>query len=495
MSKSFSEKTSGLFVTLFIGFIVISFVVSGYQGSKGNNNIIGKVGDYKIERDEYQNAYQRQMTFYKQIYGGKDLTSKQIKQLKLRENITQQLINQKLMLIFGDEVGTFVSESEVKDSIRNYAQNGKKIFQSSGRFNVTLYKNALKNAGISVSKFEEDNKAMLQSKKSFDLVAQYPLSNSFLNDVKEFRKNAVKAQVVQLNSRTLEQFVKVSKKELNTFYAKEENLNLTKARYEAKKNIFARPEEIKARHILITPKPGKDKDAEKEIKRLAKKVNTKNFVRMANRYGDGAKNKNGGDLGWFSKGRMVPEFEKVVFSQKVGAISKPVKTPFGWHIIFVEKKRAEVVPTYADFKDQVATGIIQEGKQDEILKLAKTLQTKLVTLLNKNKFKAVEKLQKKYKFQFLKDLSFNQFDGTAGKIKISGEGLNKIFQDKTGKTLILREGNIMTLVKAKKTLKRKSETEENMVIERFKQTIGQMFTVDLSNQMRSKTDIKIYKFY
>ena len=138
MSKSFSEKTSGLFVTLFIGFIVISFVVSGYQGGQGSKDTIGKVGDYNITISEYQNVYQRQLAFYRQIYGGKDLTSQQIKQLKLRENITQQLINQKLMLIFGDEIGNFVSSSEVKDSIKNYAQNGEKIFMSDGQFNVTL---------------------------------------------------------------------------------------------------------------------------------------------------------------------------------------------------------------------------------------------------------------------------------------------------------------------------------------------------------------------
>ena len=495
MSKSFSEKTSGLFVTLFIGFIVISFVVSGYQGGQGSKDTIGKVGDYNITISEYQNVYQRQLAFYRQIYGGKDLTSQQIKQLKLRENITQQLINQKLMLIFGDEIGNFVSSSEVKDSIKNYAQNGEKIFMSDGQFNVTLYKQALQRAGIPISKFEEDNRTMLQNKKAFDLVASYPLSNNFINDVKEFRKNAIKAQIIQLNSKSLEKFIVVKGNELKDYLAKQENVDLTKARYEAKKNVFARPAEVKARHILITPKPGKEKDAEKEIKKIAKKVNKKNFVKMANKYGDGSKNKNGGDLGWFSRGKMVPEFEAVVFGQKPGTISKPVKTPFGWHIIYIEKNRAEVVPTFADFKNEVATQIIQEGKQEELLKLAKGLEGKLVGLMNAGKVSAIEKLQKKYNFQFIKELSINQFDGTAGKVKISGPNLNKLFQDKTGRALLLREGNVMSIAKARKTKATSSKDEEDMVVERLKQTMGQVFTVDLSNQMRAETEIKIFKFY
>jgi len=495
MSKSFSEKTSGLFVTLFIGLIVISFVVTGYQGGQGSRDVIGKVGDYKISISEFQNVYKRQLAFYRQVYGGKDLTSKQIAKLKLRENITQQLVNQKLMLIFGDEVGNFVSSSEVKESIKNFSQNGEKIFMSGDNFNVTLYKQSLQRAGISIAKFEEDTKMQIRNRKAFDLVSSYPLSHKFISEVKEFRKKAVKAQIIQLNSKSLEKYVVVSKKDLTDFLAKEENFNLTKARYEAKKNIFARPAETKARHILITPKPGKEKDAEKEIKKIAKKVNTRNFIKMANKYGDSAKNKNGGDLGWFSKGRMVPEFEAVVFTQKAGTISKPVKTPFGWHIIYVEKKKAEVVPTFADFKEEVAKQIIQEGKQDELLKLAKDLQVKLVGLMNRGKVRAIEKLQKKYNFQFVKELTINQFDGTAGNIRLSGQSLNDIFKDKTGKTLTIREGSIMTLVKAKKAKVTSSAEEEDMVVERLKQTIGKMFTVDLSNHMRTSTSIKIYKFY
>jgi len=495
MSKSFSEKTSGLFVTLFIGFIVISFVVSGYQGSQGSREIIGKVGDYKINISEFQNVYNRQLNFYRQIYGGKDLTTKQIKQLNLRDNITQQLINQKLMLIFGDEVGNFVSAAEVKDSIKNFAQNGEKIFQSGGQFNVTLYKNALKNAGIPISKFEENSKMMLKNKKALDLISTFPLSKDFVADVKGFRKNAVTAQVIQYSPKSLEQFIEVSKKDFDTFYAKSENLDLTKARYEARKNTFARSEEVKARHILIIPRPGKEKNAEKEINKLSKRITPKNFEKMANKYGDGAKNKNGGDLGWFSKGRMIPEFDEIVFVQKPGTISKPVKTQFGWHIIYVEDKRPPVVPTFADFKDQVAKQIIQEGKQAELIKLSNNLEKQVKNLLTVNNFKQIKRLQKKYKFQFIKDWSANQFDGAGGKIRLSGENLNKIFQDKTGKVLVLRDAMVMTLVKAKKSKSKSSKEEENMVVEKLKQTMGQIFATDLTNQMRKDTSIKIFKFY
>ena len=104
-------------------------------------------------------------------------------------------------------------------------------------------------------------------------------------------------------------------------------------------------------------------------------------------------------------------------------------------------------------------------------------------------------IQKKYNFQYLKDFSINQFDGIAGKIRLSGNNLNKLFQDKSGRALLLRDGNVMTIAKARKTTASSSKEEEEMVVERLKQTMGQIFTVDLSNQMRRETDIKIYKFY
>lgn len=116
-----------------------------------------------------------------------------------------------------------------------------------------------------------------------------------------------------------------------------------------KKNIKITPVELaqyrKARHILIMtgaqdPKDqeAKDKDAKAKIEQIASEIKDKKitFEAAATKYSEdpGSKEK-GGDLGWFSKGKMVPQFETAVFSAKLGEVSAPIKSPFGYHLILV----------------------------------------------------------------------------------------------------------------------------------------------------------------
>ncbi len=141
MSGDFRKKTSGIFITVFIGFIIVSFVISGYNGDKAGSSTIGVVGDYKIDYSEFQSIYDRQINFYRQL--GKELTAKDIEQLKLRENIVKQLVQQKLVLVFADKIGVSPSHEQVKNSIANFSQGDQKIFQTNGAFNVELYKKML----------------------------------------------------------------------------------------------------------------------------------------------------------------------------------------------------------------------------------------------------------------------------------------------------------------------------------------------------------------
>jgi dolichyl-phosphooligosaccharide-protein glycotransferase len=98
-------------------------------------------------------------------------------------------------------------------------------------------------------------------------------------------------------------------------------------------------EEVKAAHILI----GFDGRTEEEALELIEslEVTADNFASMVKEYSDCPSSVEGGSLGWFGKGQMVPEFEKAAFSLKVGEISEPVKTSFGYHLIYVEDKRGE----------------------------------------------------------------------------------------------------------------------------------------------------------
>ncbi|MCL5676387.1 MAG: peptidylprolyl isomerase [Firmicutes bacterium] len=153
------------------------------------------------------------------------------------------------------------------------------------------------------------------------------------------------------------------------------------AYYEAHKaDRFTAPETVRASHILI--KVGEDKDYNKiqpkaeEVLKEAQQPGA-DFAALAKRYSDDEGSKaNGGDLGEFTKGQMVPEFEQAAFSLKPGTISPLVKTEFGYHIIKVtEHKMPEVVPL-DQVKDQVREQVLQQKQNDAVEKLLTDLRSK-----------------------------------------------------------------------------------------------------------------------
>src|SRR5271166_1597371 len=120
-------------------------------------------------------------------------------------------------------------------------------------------------------------------------------------------------------------------------------------------------EEIHARHILVPTE-------EEAKKALARVKGGEDFAKVADEL---SKDKagDGGDLGWFTKDRMVPEFADVAFKLKKGEISDPVHTQFGWHVIQVEDTRTKTFPPFEQLKDQAARYVAQKAESEEIAQL------------------------------------------------------------------------------------------------------------------------------
>jgi peptidyl-prolyl cis-trans isomerase C len=108
--------------------------------------------------------------------------------------------------------------------------------------------------------------------------------------------------------------------------------------YNQNKNYFQNPESLKASHILVDDEETANKILDEIKGGLAFEDAAKNNSKCPS-------NANGGDLGYFTRGKMIPEFEKVAFELKEGEISQPVKTQFGYHIIkLVDRKEPSVSP-------------------------------------------------------------------------------------------------------------------------------------------------------
>ena len=117
--------------------------------------------------------------------------------------------------------------------------------------------------------------------------------------------------------------------------------------------------EVHARHILVqvdpNAKPEQVEAARKKAEALAAEARKPgvNFAELAKARSEGPSAADGGDLGFFRRGVMVPAFERVAFALKEGDVSDPVRTQFGWHVLKVEEKRSVDVPPFEQVKEQL----------------------------------------------------------------------------------------------------------------------------------------------
>lgn len=158
-------------------------------------------------------------------------------------------------------------------------------------------------------------------------------------------------------------------RELHNAYFKKHVVDVVKdedvkARYDAEIKAMPKQEEVRARHILVK--------TEDEAKAVIKSLGEgKDFAELAKEKSTDPNKSDGGDLGYFRKGQMVPEFETAAFAMQKGEVSKtPVKTQFGWHVIKVEDKRIAPPPPLEQVKDQIRQ-IIMRDKYLELIKTSK----------------------------------------------------------------------------------------------------------------------------
>ena len=132
--------------------------------------------------------------------------------------------------------------------------------------------------------------------------------------------------------------------------------------------------EVHARHILIRAAAGDEKagkEAEDKIKAVIERLKKgEDFVKIAGELTEDPSGKaNGGDLGYFSKDQMVPEFSDTAFKLEKGQISEPVKTQFGWHVLKVEDKRAKAPPKFEEIKPQIERYVVGKAQSEMVIKL------------------------------------------------------------------------------------------------------------------------------
>jgi len=144
--------------------------------------------------------------------------------------------------------------------------------------------------------------------------------------------------------------------------------------YEEAVKQMGEEKEVHARHILFRTAPGDEKvskEAEDKIKAVIVRLKKgEDFAKVAGELTEDPSGKaNGGDLGFFAKEQMVPEFSDTAFGLENGQISGPVKTQFGWHVIKVEEKRTKPQPKFEEVKPQIEQYVTRKAQAELVAKL------------------------------------------------------------------------------------------------------------------------------
>ncbi|WP_277221916.1 peptidylprolyl isomerase [Peptoniphilus vaginalis] len=181
-------------------------------------------------------------------------------------------------------------------------------------------------------------------------------------------------EFIQVVEKTKESMLKTYAlgKLLATAEVKDEDI---KKFYEENKDAFKQAESADASHILV-----EEEDKAREIYEKIK--NGGDFEELAREFSTCPSKEKGGDLGTFTRGQMVKEFEDAVFENEVGTITEPVKTQFGYHIIKVNKKNPARELTFDEVKDKIVEQVRRQKEQEIYNKKITELKDKYEVKMN-----------------------------------------------------------------------------------------------------------------
>ncbi|MCO4055762.1 MAG: peptidylprolyl isomerase [Bosea sp.] len=204
-------------------------------------------------------------------------------------------------------------------------------------------------------------------------IAQVPAAQrrdyliGYLSDLKIGARAAERAKITEAPEFALRLAYFRQKVLMDEFIARQSKIAATP---EAARKLFddamktMKPDqEVRARHILV--------EKEDEAKAALARVRSgEDFAKVAAELSkDPGSGKEGGDLGYFTQDRMVPQFGAMAFQLKPGEVSEPVQTQFGWHVIRVEDKRDRPLPRFEDVKGEIETYLMRKAQQDIVLSL------------------------------------------------------------------------------------------------------------------------------
>jgi peptidyl-prolyl cis-trans isomerase D len=393
-------------LTLVAFFIPVDFIqpTQTTVGGAAANEIIAEVAGRELTAGEFQQRYYSQIQSYRNQFGG-SINDQLLRQLGIDQQILTQMIDEQVAVLEAERHGLGVSDDELAQqifAIPGLQENGQ--FIGEARYEALLQS---QNPPMTKAQFEESlRRSMVIDKLRGALTDWMTVSNAELEREYTERNEKVKLQVVALTADAFRDKVMVTDADVASFFesrtAEYRVGERRKTRYllldrDAQRqkvvvpptdvqryyneNIqqYQTPEQIRASHILLNT-AGKDAAAVRKQMEdiLAQAKAGADFAQLAMKYSEDAGTKaNGGDLDYFSRGRMVPEFEMAAFTLEPGQMSDIVETQYGFHIIKLVDKRPGSTRLLDEVRPQIQEQLAAQIADEQITDRARQLEERI----------------------------------------------------------------------------------------------------------------------
>ncbi len=444
MLALFRRKQSGLkwvlwLVIFALGFgMVLFFVDAPATSSTGlSSQEAAVVAGTTITASEFRTRYIQVVETYRKLYRLDQQDPKVVQQLRLGETALNGLIAEYAAVYGAEQLGLHVTDAETADFITRQP-----VFRESERFiGKDRYERILQANNLTIRQFEKG----IQRRIAHDKLERILTDGIFSSPdevEQEFRNRnqEVRVQYVAIDPAEIAPS-EIEEEKLQGYYKDNQEkyrigekrtvryvsvrvdpqtVTISEEQLQARLAEVTDTQQVRVSHILISAEEGEaDGLARKKAEDLLKQIRGGgNFAVLAEEHSnDIGSSQRGGDLGFFGRGKMVPEFEEVAFSLKPGQISDLVRTPFGYHII----KGWEVAAKMADSRRPIAEF---ELRQNEAHKQAGELATKIANQLKQNPdFEAVAK---EHNFTVKESLPFTLGDPVSGLV-VQSDFNQKVF--------------------------------------------------------------------
>ena len=402
--KAWLQWSLVLVVLAFIIFYIPDFLSSsGTDLTAGDT--IASVEGRTITSGDFRRTYQAQLQAYRSAYGG-NMSEQLLKQLGIEQQILQQMVDEQASVAEARRVGIAVSDEEVRQRIFAIP-----AFQDNGRFiGDQRYQQLLRQQRppLTAADFEEGiRRSLTVEKLRASLTSWLTVQDKELEQEYRRRNDKVKLAVVSFLADSFRAQASATDQEVAAHFAAHPadfkvsekrkirfmivDIDALRARitvppadieraYNDNLEQYSTPEQVRASHILFRTEGKDDATVKARAEDVLKQVRAgADFGDLAKKYSDDeASAKNGGDLDYLTRGRMVPEFDQVAFTLQAGQTSDVVKTQFGYDIIKVTDKKPGTTRTLAELRPQLSDQLSYERAQAQAGDLAASLE-KLIT--------------------------------------------------------------------------------------------------------------------